>query len=624
MEQQGEQQQRGVLLYYKYVDLDAEERQELAGWVQALCQRLALVGRVRVALDGLNVTLGGALSRLQEHIEAVKTHPVVAGVDIDFKLAPFNGPVSKQASQETGFQDLKVTVCTELVTLGPRAAGVRATQGGAHLSPQEFHAALVERRADGADTVLIDTRNCYETRIGRFRAPGIALEDPCTRQFSDFPAWADANAERLRGKRVMMYCTGGVRCERASAYLRAKGDGFQDVVQLSGGIQRYLEAFPKDGFFHGKNFVFDERLAVGGGRHDGGNDANEQRRVVGSCMRCAAATEDYGPRLRCPRCRLLLLICADCAAAHRDLPLCELCAAAETILTSGGVRRKLRVLCLHGFRQSSRKLQGRTAALRKKLGETAELVYADAPHRLPFWYKPAEGGGTLDQLPPPSGQPQRAWLVTPETLQCIRQQEGTGQAGWQPAPAHCAEGQHQRETEGWAASWRELARALREDGPFDGVMGFSQGAGVAAHLCALQHLVGHRAELERGGLNAAAAVEEWDEACALLGYPVAPSQRIADLLQALPPISLPSLHVYSTSGLDAQVPPSESAALAASFDAAARTVVTHDSGHVVPCSRPFVSRYRAFLAGRGQPGRHDAEALRVLVEETEPAPPVPR
>eukprot|EP00873_Tetraselmis_striata_P040549 jgi/Tetstr1/460813/TSEL_000567.t1 len=574
MEQQGEPQQRGVLLYYKYVDLDAEERQELAGWVQALCQRLALVGRVRVALDGLNVTvrthsptprpvatcirtgiahphdcgcasatpwnhatvmesklglhfphhlplghpsppsppdphglrllaarhtqLGGALSRLQEHIQAVKTHPVVAGVDIDFKLAPFNGPVSKQASQETGFQDLNVTVCTELVTLGPRAAGVRAAQGGAHLSPQEFHAALVERRADGADTVLIDTRNCYETRIGRFRVPGIALEDPCTRQFSDFPAWADANAERLRGKRVMMYCTGGVRCERASAYLRSKGDGFQDVVQLSGGIQRYLEAFPTDGFFHGKKFVFDERLAVGGGRHDGGNDANEQRRVVGSCMRCAAATEDYGPRLRCPRCRLLLLICADCAAAHRDLPLCELCAAAETTLTSGGVRRKLRVLCLHGFRQSSRKLQ----------------------------------------LPPPSGQPQRAWLVTPETLQCIRQQEGTGQAGWQPAPAHCAEGQHQRETEGWAASWRELARALREDGPFDGVMGFSQGAGVAAHLCALQHLVGHRAELERGGLNAAAAVEEWDEA---------------------------------TSGLDAPVPPSESAALAASFDAAAST-----------------------------------------------------
>eukprot|EP00873_Tetraselmis_striata_P025221 jgi/Tetstr1/445485/TSEL_033263.t1 len=558
-------------------------------------------------------SLAARLSRLQEHIQAVKDAP-----------------------------------------------GVRAAQGGAHLSPQEFHAALVERRADGADTVLIDTRNCYETRIGAFecwrgaaspaaaawhgmawagrgeKVPGIALEDPCTRQFSDFPAWADANAERLRGKRVMMYCTGGVRCERASAYLRSKGDGFQDVVQLSGGIQRYLEAFPTDGFFHGKKFVFDERLAVGGGRHDGGNDANEQRRVVGSCMRCAAATEDYGPRLRCPRCRLLLLICADCAAAHRDLPLCELCAAAETTLTSGGVRRKLRVLCLHGFRQSSRKLQGRTAALRKKLGETAELVYADAPHQLPFWYKPAEGGATLDQLPPPSGQPQRAWLVTPETLQCIRQQEGTGQAGWQPAPAHCAEGQHQRETEGWAASWRELARALREDGPFDGVMGFSQGAGVAAHLCALQHLVGHRAELERGGLNAAAAVEEWDEACALLGgrpiafawlcsgYPVAPSQRIADLLQALPPISLPSLHVYSTSGLDAQVPPSESAALAASFDAAARTVVTHDSGHVVPCSRPFVSRYRAFLAGRGQPGRHDAEALRVLVEETEPAPPVPR
>lgn len=196
----------------------------------------------------------------------------------------------------------------EVVTLGvERPPPLELT--GRHVSPREFHGMLEEslRRTTAPGglssaeqqqqerplpPVLIDVRNLYETRLGRFvvAAPPPAADgaeeeaagpapaavetlDPMTRQFSDFPAWVRANAERLRRRRVLMYCTGGVRCERASALVRAalaEGGGCEggggdagdspgaaaaastaetEVVQLRGGIQRYLEEFPDGGFF---------------------------------------------------------------------------------------------------------------------------------------------------------------------------------------------------------------------------------------------------------------------------------------------------------------------------------------------------------------------------------------
>lgn len=127
--------------------------------------------------------------------------------------------------------------------------------------------------------------------LGRFKMDGIATLDPGLRRFSDLPVWLDRNESILRDKLVMMYCTGGVRCERASAYLRDKGLGFQNVVQLHGGIQRYLEAFPKGGHFSGKNFVFDERISM----PEGGSE------VVGQCLNCGGEWEDYTSRDRCSR-----------------------------------------------------------------------------------------------------------------------------------------------------------------------------------------------------------------------------------------------------------------------------------------------------------------------------------
>lgn len=121
-----------------------------------------------------------------------------------------------------------------------------------------FHSTLHNANEESPENglVLLDARNLYETRIGKFHAPNVETLDPQVRQYSDFSSWIDDRTEQLKGKNILMYCTGGIRCEMASAYIKSKGAGFENVFQLFGGIQRYLEQFP-DGvfFFKGKNFV---------------------------------------------------------------------------------------------------------------------------------------------------------------------------------------------------------------------------------------------------------------------------------------------------------------------------------------------------------------------------------
>ena len=133
------------------------------------------------------------------------------------------------------------------------------------MSVDEWHEALKQASIDDS-IVLLDVRNYYETRVGYFTYGGNDIAepkkavDPFTRSFSDFKYFADSKAESYKNKKVMMYCTGGVRCERASQYLRSKG--VTDVYQLYGGIHAYQEKYPR-GFFKGKNFVYDPRVAVG-------------------------------------------------------------------------------------------------------------------------------------------------------------------------------------------------------------------------------------------------------------------------------------------------------------------------------------------------------------------------
>jgi UPF0176 protein len=156
----------------------------------------------------------------------------------------------------------KVWPVTEIVTYGFDPQDAPLDKRGTHLTPQEFHEALAK-----PNTVVIDVRNFNESVIGKFAPPtiipseetpdgvpkvieheeGEKVLDPMMRRSTEFPTWIENNRDKLEGKNVLMYCTAGVRCERASAFMRNKG--IENVFQLEGGIHRYLDAFPEDGKF---------------------------------------------------------------------------------------------------------------------------------------------------------------------------------------------------------------------------------------------------------------------------------------------------------------------------------------------------------------------------------------
>ncbi|XP_058158615.1 thiosulfate sulfurtransferase/rhodanese-like domain-containing protein 2 isoform X2 [Dasypus novemcinctus] len=240
-----------VLLFYCYRDL--EDPHWLCAWQTALCQQLHLTGKVRIATEGINGTIGGSRLATRLYVEAMLSCPLFEGYlcKDDFKTSSGGAHC---------FPGLRVGVFEEIVPLGISPRQLSYKQPGIHLSPDEFHKEvekfLSQANQEQSDTILLDCRNFYESKIGRFQG----CLAPDIRKFSYFPSYVDKNLELFREKRVLMYCTGGIRCERASAYLKTKGV-CKEVFQLKGGIHKYLEAFP-NGFYKGKLFVFDERYAL--------------------------------------------------------------------------------------------------------------------------------------------------------------------------------------------------------------------------------------------------------------------------------------------------------------------------------------------------------------------------
>jgi len=158
-------------------------------------------------------------------------------------------------------------------------------------------------------------RNANETLIGRFAPPGGAeYIDPQMRRSTEFPEWVRRNKAKLEGKKVLMYCTGGVRCERASAFLAR--EGIRPHGQLEGGIHRYLEQYPDEGgHWVGKNYVFDRRFAHGAAKHD----------VVSRCGICSIPWDRYQAGAKCPSCSMEVLVCRTCQRAKKASPKCHLC-----------------------------------------------------------------------------------------------------------------------------------------------------------------------------------------------------------------------------------------------------------------------------------------------------------
>ncbi|XP_064147769.1 thiosulfate sulfurtransferase/rhodanese-like domain-containing protein 2 isoform X2 [Loxodonta africana] len=272
-----------VLLYYCYCDL--QDPHWICAWQTALCQNLHLTGKVRIAKEGINGTVGGSKLATRLYVEVMLSCPLFKDYlcKDDFKTSKGGAHC---------FPELRVGVFEEIVPMGISPSKI------SYKKPGEFHKEvenfLTLANQEQSDTILLDCRNFYESKIGRFQG----CLAPDIRKFSYFPSYVDKNLELFREKRVLMYCTGGIRCERGSAYLKAKGV-CKEVFQLKGGIHKYLEEFP-DGFYKGKLFVFDERFAL-----------SYNSDVVSECSYCGVQWDQY-KLCSTPKCRQLVLSCPAC------------------------------------------------------------------------------------------------------------------------------------------------------------------------------------------------------------------------------------------------------------------------------------------------------------------------
>lgn len=267
-----------ILLYYKYIDIRYPEA--IRKWQHKLCTDLGLKGRILIAHEGINGTVGGSDEGITAYIAAMNDHALFK--DIDFKESP---------GDADHFPRLRIAVRREIVSLGLDTNLINARNGGKHLTPAQAHELMAQKPED---LVLLDGRNWYESQVGTFKD----AITPNTENFRDFPAYIDQNLEQFKDKQVLMFCTGGIRCERASAYLKSKSVT-KEVYQIQGGIHRYIEQFP-DGFFRGKNYVFDGRVAV---------KANED--VLSSCYLCKKTCDDYTNCVNAS-CNLQFVACKPC------------------------------------------------------------------------------------------------------------------------------------------------------------------------------------------------------------------------------------------------------------------------------------------------------------------------
>ena len=231
-----------VAAFYEFLHLP--DPAVLQAPLRAFCAGLELRGTILLAPEGINGTIAGTVAAIETFVEALRTGSVVDPAFTRMELK-FSGADSQP------FQRLKIRLKREIVTLGQSQADP-ARNVGIYVDPAAWNAVLADEQ-----TLVIDTRNDFEVAIGSF--PGAV--NPRTTRFSDFAAFARASLDPKKHKRIAMFCTGGIRCEKASSFLLA--EGFAEVLHLKGGILNYLEIVPKsESQWQGECFVFDERVAL--------------------------------------------------------------------------------------------------------------------------------------------------------------------------------------------------------------------------------------------------------------------------------------------------------------------------------------------------------------------------
>ncbi|PWK60079.1 rhodanese-related sulfurtransferase [Roseicyclus mahoneyensis] len=230
-----------VAALYKFTDFP--DPACLRGALLALCEAEGVRGTLLLAREGINGTIAGTRAGVDAVLAHIRALPDCA--DLEWKESP---------ADAMPFGRMKVRIKREIVTMGVPGTDPLSLVGS-YVAPADWNALI-----SAPDVAVIDTRNDYEVAIGTFQG----AVDPGTESFRDFPAWWEANRERFHNKRIAMFCTGGIRCEKSTAFLKAQG--VEEVYHLKGGILKYLEEVPEEGsLWQGGCFVFDERVAVGHG-----------------------------------------------------------------------------------------------------------------------------------------------------------------------------------------------------------------------------------------------------------------------------------------------------------------------------------------------------------------------
>ena len=284
-----------------------------------------MTGKVRIASEGLNVTLAGRNQDIDTYLNwLTTTQPFEDLHDLKqaMPLALENTTTARYRFFKPShgcthvFSDLSIKYVEEICPLGQKSVVLdrlsKATHRSGKLAPQDFHAVLSKRHQD--DYLLLDTRNYYESKIGHFEG---AIK-PAIRKFSQFPEYIDRNKEAMRGKKVLTYCTGGIRCEKATAYMRQALPEETEIYMLDGGIHNYLEWCKenneKDPIWQGKNYVFDARQSL----------ALDDNSIVSTCQKCGVPWDKY-EKCNTVECHLLVLQCAACQAEDSSVYCCRDC-----------------------------------------------------------------------------------------------------------------------------------------------------------------------------------------------------------------------------------------------------------------------------------------------------------
>ena len=285
-----------IVLFYVFTPLADPEAIRI--WQRDLGEALGLRGRLLISKHGVNGTLGGDLLVLKKWARSFRSYAPFADADIKWS----EGSGIDADGHSTDFPKLSVKVRDEIVSFGApdelRVDEHGVVGGGTRLTPEQLHELMDER---GDEVVFFDGRNALEAQIGRFRGAVV----PDTETTRDFVQLLDSGEyDDLKGKPVVTYCTGGIRCEVLSSLMTSRG--FGEVYQLEGGIVRYGEQYGDDGLWEGSLYVFDKRGSV---------DFSDHAAVIGECVGCGKATKRTA---NCPdlSCRTQFVVCESCDAVR--------------------------------------------------------------------------------------------------------------------------------------------------------------------------------------------------------------------------------------------------------------------------------------------------------------------